>query len=85
VCASGGTIFEDDTTARMVDFWDVLGSGNNLALAYERIYNNSAAASASATLLPTFFGDDELNQYGKEDDKFKREGFGLKEQKLENR
>lgn len=84
VDASGGTIFEDDTTGRIVDFWEVLGSGNNLALAYERIWNNSATASASATLLPTFFGPDELNQYGKDDDQFKREGCGIKEQKIEN-
>ncbi|HOL32663.1 MAG TPA: hypothetical protein PK052_11870 [Anaerohalosphaeraceae bacterium] len=85
VAAGGGTIFNDDTTDRMVDFWNVLGSGNNLALAYERIWNNSATASASASLLPTFFGDDELNQYGKEDDTFKREGLAPKEQKIENR
>lgn len=84
VAAGGGTFFNDDTTDRMVDFWEVLGTGNNLALAYERNWNNSATATASVSLLPTFFGDDELNQYGKGDDTFKREGCGLKEQKLEN-
>ena len=85
VTAGGGTLFEDDTTDLMADFWDVLGTGNNLALAYERIWNNSATATASASLLPTFFGDDRLNQYGKGDDRFKREGNGMKEQKIENR
>lgn len=85
VNASGGTIFQDDTTDRLKDFWEVLGSGNTLAAAYERIWNNSATASSSATLLPTFFGPDEINQYGKGDDHFKREGGGIKEQKLENR
>jgi hypothetical protein len=85
VAAGGGIIFNDDTTDLMADFWEVLGSGNNLALAYERIWNNSASATPSASLLPTFFGEDRLNQQGKDDDTFKRVGLGLKEQKIENR